>query len=89
MFAGTNTDALVQGEIVCTTEQLQRVLKALRSRGVNSISIRNHTVSEHPQLVFVRFSGRGSAKTLANSSRYTLDVQVETFARLHNQPIKV
>ena len=76
VFLGSNTDALLQGQIVCTTEQLQRILKSLRSRNLNLISIRNHTVGEHPQLVFVRFSGRGSAKTLANSVRFVLDAQV-------------
>jgi hypothetical protein len=76
VFIGTNEDALLQAEIVCTAEQLQRTLKAPRSRSLSLTSIRNHTLVEHPQLIFIRFSGRGTAKTLANSVRYTLDAQV-------------
>jgi hypothetical protein len=76
VLAGTNLDALMQGEIVCTGEQLQSVLKALRSRKMSLISIRNHTVGEHPQLVFVRFLGSGRATDLASAVRFILDVQV-------------
>jgi hypothetical protein len=76
VFTGTNQDAMVQGEIVATPEQLQRALKALRAKGLDLISIRNHTIAEHPQLVFVRFTGSGSVTDLAKAVRYTLDAQV-------------
>ena len=76
MFAGTNQDAVVQGEFVATAEQLQRVLKALRAKRLDLISIRNHTIGEHPQLIFVRFTGRGIAADLAKAVRYALDVHV-------------
>jgi hypothetical protein len=75
-FAGTNQDATVQGEIVASADQLQRVLKALRAKRLDLISIRNHTIGEHPQLVFVRFTGNGTALDLAKAVRYALDVQV-------------
>jgi len=78
VFTGTNQDAMVQGEIVATADQLQRVLKALRARGLDLTSIRNHTIAEHPQLVFVRFIGSGAATDLAKAVRYALDVQVGT-----------
>ncbi|OLE74627.1 MAG: hypothetical protein AUG12_00990 [Acidobacteria bacterium 13_1_20CM_2_57_8] len=76
VFSGTNQNAMVQGEIVVTVDQLQGVLKALRSKRLDLISIRNHTIAEHPQLVFVRFQGSGSATDLAKAVRYALDVQV-------------
>ncbi len=76
VFSGTNQNAMVQGEIVVTVDQLQGVLKALRSKRLDLISIRNHTIAEHPQLVFVRFQGNGSAADLAKAVRYALDVQV-------------
>jgi len=69
---------MVQGEVVTTGEQLQRVLKALRARRLELISIRNHVVSEHPQVVFIRFEGSGTATDLARAVRYALDVQVGT-----------
>jgi len=76
VFSGTNQNAVVQGEIAATADQLQRVLKALRARRLDLISIRNHTIAEHPQLLFVRFEGTGPATDLAKAVRYALDVQV-------------
>ena len=54
-IAGTNHHAVAQGEFVETADGLQKLLKALREKDVNIISIRNHTLSEHPQFIFVRF----------------------------------
>jgi len=76
LLAGTNQDAILQGEIVVTPEQLQRVLKALRVGRLDLVSIRNHTIGEHPQLIFVHFTGIGIATDLARVVRSVLDVQV-------------
>jgi hypothetical protein len=74
--SGTNDRAVAHGESVETTEDLQRVLKALRVKGINIESIRNHTVGEHPQLIFIRFWGQGAALELAKAIRYVLAVDV-------------
>jgi hypothetical protein len=73
-FAGTNDRALAQGEFVETAGDLKKVLTGLRAKGVNITSIRNHTLGEQPQLVFVRFWGQGTALELAKALRYVLDV---------------
>lgn len=75
-FAGTNDRAVAQGEFVETAADLKKVLTALRSKGINIASIRNHTLGEHPQLVFVRFWGQGTALELAQAIRYALNVEV-------------
>jgi len=75
-FVGTNQDAILEGEIVATAAQLQRVLKALRTGKLDLVSIRNHTIGEHPELFFVRFTGTGSATDLAKALRNALDVQI-------------
>jgi hypothetical protein len=67
--AGTNDHALAQGEFVETADGLKVLLKALRAKGVNIVSIRNHTLGEHPQFVFVRYWGRDSALELAKKIR--------------------
>jgi len=74
-FSGTNEHALVQGEFVEITDDLQTVLKAMRMKGLNIESIRNHTVGEHPQYLFVHFFAQGSAIELAKAVRYVLDVE--------------
>jgi hypothetical protein len=75
-FAGSNDHAVVQGEFVETRDDLNKVLAAFRAKGINIASIRNHTLGEHPQLVFVRFWGQGTALELAKALRYVLDIEV-------------
>jgi hypothetical protein len=77
-FSGTNDSAIVHGEFVKTAEDLQKVLKALRAKGISVEAIRNHTLGEHPQFVFVRFWGEGKALNLAKALRYVLDMEVAT-----------
>src|SRR5204862_5009191 len=74
--AATNDRAVAHGELVASPEDLQNVLKAFRAKGISVISIRNHTVGEHPQFIFVQFRGQGGAIQLARAVRYTLDIQV-------------
>lgn len=76
VFTGTNDHALAQGEFVATSDELQNLLKALRSKKIKVISIRNHTAAEHPQFLFVRFWEQGRSVELARGLRYALDVQV-------------
>lgn len=59
----------------------------LRARGLNMSAIRNHTVCEHPQSIFIRFWGEGTAIQLAKAVRYVLDVQVGTISRGSGQEI--
>ena len=75
-IAGTNDRAVAQGELVANTDDLQKVLRALRSKAIKIVSIRNHTVGEHPQFLFVRFCGEGIAVELAKAIRCALDFQV-------------
>ena len=79
-FAGTNDHAVAHGEFAETPDGLKTLLKALRSKGINIISIRNHTLGEHPQFVFVHFWGQDSALELAKKIRYVLDTQVGAMA---------
>ncbi|MGI9071774.1 MAG: DUF1259 domain-containing protein [Bryobacteraceae bacterium] len=75
-IAGKNDRALVQGEFIEGSQRLSKLLRALRAKGINIASIRNHTLGEHPQWVFVRFWGEGTAVQLAQAVRYALDTQV-------------
>jgi hypothetical protein len=78
--SGTNDRAVAHGEFVETREDLQKVLKALREKGINIDSIRNHTVGEHPQFIFVRFWGQGGALELARAIRYVLEVDARAIS---------
>lgn len=75
-FTGSDNHAVAQGEFVATSDELQNVLRALRSKDIKVTSIRNHMVGEHPQYLFVRFWEQGNALELAKAVRYVLNVQV-------------
>ncbi|MBN9615402.1 MAG: DUF1259 domain-containing protein [Acidobacteriales bacterium] len=75
-FAGTDKRALAQGEFVATPDELQSLLKALIAKKIEIVSVRNHTVGEHPQYLFVRFWRQGVAAEVAKDVRYALNVQV-------------
>lgn len=76
---GMNDRAVAHGEFVATQDDLQKLLRALRSKGMSITSIRNHTLGEQPQLVFVHFRGEGPAVDLASAVRFALDAQGATF----------
>ena len=75
-LSGSNEHAVVQGEFIEIADDLQKVLKALRARGINIESIRNHTAGAPPEFIFIRYWGEGPAIELAKSIRYVLDVEV-------------
>jgi hypothetical protein len=75
-IAGSNEHAIAQGEFIESPGGLKRLVTALRTKGINITSIRNHTLGEHPQSVFVHFWGEGTALQLAQAVRHALNVQV-------------
>jgi hypothetical protein len=75
-IAGTNREAVAHGEIVAGSDEVQKVLKALRSKGASVVSVGNHTLGEHPELVFIRYRAQGSASELARMLRFVLEVQI-------------
>lgn len=74
-FAGTDGNALVDGEFAVTTTELQIVLKTLRGAGINIVAIHNHMTHEEPQFVFLHYWGKGSAAKLAKTLRAAMDKQ--------------
>ena len=74
-FAGTDDNALVDGEFAVTTAELQIVLRTLRGAGINIVAIHNHMTHEEPQFVFLHYWGKGSAPKLAKALRTAMDKQ--------------
>ena len=79
-FAGTDENALVDGDFAMTKEELQGVLKSLRKSGINIVAIHNHMTHEEPQYVFLHYWGKGPAKQLATALKQALDGQKLTAA---------
>jgi hypothetical protein len=66
-FAGSDENAVVDGDFAVTEDELQPALKALRAADVNIVAIHSHMTHEEPRILFFHYWGRGSAKHLAEA----------------------
>jgi len=64
-FAGTDDNAVVDGDFAVAEDELQSCLKALRVGGINIVAIHSHMTHEQPRILFFHYWGRGPAKELA------------------------
>ena len=71
-FAGTDENAVVDGDFAVTEDELQPALKALRTVGINVVAIHSHMTHETPRILFFHYWGRGKAKDLANGVKGAL-----------------
>ena len=71
-FAGTDDNAVVDGDFAVTEDELQPALKTLRKGGINIVAIHSHMTHENPRILFLHYWGRGSAKDLANAVKGAL-----------------
>lgn len=74
-FAGTDDNAVVDGDFACLENELQAVLKSLRGNGINIVAIHHHMTLENPRYVFLHYWGRGKAADLAASIKAALGTQ--------------
>src|SRR5213596_3726426 len=66
-FAGSDDNAIVDGDFAVTEGELQPVLKSLLKNKINIVAIHQHMTHEEPRIMFFHYWGRGSAKNLANA----------------------
>ncbi len=64
-FAGSNDEAAIAGDIAMLSSEVQPVLKALRSHGLEVVSIHNHMIGTAPAIYFLHYWGTGPAEKLA------------------------
>ncbi len=66
-FAGSDDNAIVDGDFAVTEDQLQPVLKSLLKEKINIVAIHQHMTHEEPRVIFFHYWGRGTAKDLAQA----------------------
>jgi hypothetical protein len=66
-FAGSDDNALVDGDFAVTEDELQAVLKSLLKQRIYIVAIHQHMTHEQPRIMFFHYWGRGPAKDLAES----------------------
>ena len=74
-FAGTDADAIVDGDFAVLEAELQPVLKSLRAASINIVAIHHHMTHETPRYLFLHYWGRGPAAQLAGALQKTIALQ--------------
>jgi len=72
-FYGTDTDAVVAGDIAMLSAEVTPVLKALRANGINVVAIHHHMTGTTPDVFFLHYWGKGAADKLATGVKAAID----------------
>ena len=73
-FAGSDDNAVVDGDFAVTEDQLQSVLKSLLKDKINIVAIHQHMTHEEPRIMFFHYWGRSSAKNLGQAVKNGLQL---------------
>lgn len=73
-FAGTDSDAMVAGDVAMLDHEVTPVLKSLRDNGINVVAIHHHMTGVAPQVIFLHYYGTGPAAKLAQGVRAAVDL---------------
>ncbi len=79
-FAGTDDNAIVDGDFACQEDELQPVLRSLHKSGIDIVAIHQHMTHEQPRYVFLHYWGRGKAAELAAALRTARGEQTKASA---------
>src|SRR4051794_1052800 len=60
-FAGSDENAVVDGDFAVLEGELQPVLRALRRHDIDVVAIHHHMTEEKPRILFLHYWGQGKA----------------------------
>src|SRR5262245_2537692 len=66
-FAGSDDNAVVDGDFAVTEDELQPTLRSLLKEKINIVAIHQHMTHEQPRMMFFHYCGRGRTKDLAQA----------------------
>jgi hypothetical protein len=72
-FTGTDSDAMVAGDVAMLDHEVTPILSALRTNGLNVVAIHHHMTGVNPSVIFLHYFGTGSAAKLAQDVRAAID----------------
>jgi hypothetical protein len=72
-FYGSDSDAVIAGDVAMLDYEVTPVLKALRANGIDVVAIHHHMTGTDPPVFFLHYWGKGSAQKLATAFRTALD----------------
>lgn len=65
--------AAINGDFVMTAPEVQKVIQALRTGGIDLVEVHNHSLTEQPRLFYMHFWAVDDGVTLAKALRPALD----------------
>jgi hypothetical protein len=72
-FYGSDTEAVVAGDVAMLATEVTPVLKALRANGIDVVAIHHHMIGTAPDVYFLHYWGKGSAQKLATGVKAAVD----------------
>ncbi len=72
-FTGSDSQAAIAGDIAMLEGEVQPVLKALRSNGLEVVAIHHHMTGTSPIIIFLHYWGKGPADKLAAGFKAALE----------------
>ncbi|GAA3794629.1 DUF1259 domain-containing protein [Streptomyces chiangmaiensis] len=66
--------AAINGDFVMTADEVNKVIRALRSGGIDVVELHNHMLNDQPRLFYLHYWATGDGTRLAKAIRPALDV---------------
>jgi hypothetical protein len=73
-FTGTDSNAMVMGDLVLLEDEVNPVMEKLRSAGFEISAVHNHLIDETPRVMYMHYMGHGEVSQIAGSLRAALAV---------------
>jgi hypothetical protein len=73
-FYGSDSEAVVAGDVAMVDAEVTPVLKALRSNGLDVVAIHHHMTGTQPTIIFLHYWGKGEAQKLARGVKAAVDL---------------
>ena len=73
-FTGTDSDAMVMGDLVLLEDEVNPVMEKLRSAGFEISAVHNHLIDETPRVMYMHYMGHGEVSQIAGSLRAALAI---------------
>jgi hypothetical protein len=72
-FSGSDSQAMVMGDLVLLETELNAVIKSLRAAGFEITAVHNHLMGETPHVLYAHYMGHGEVSEIAKSLRRALE----------------
>jgi len=71
-FKGTGNDAMVMGDLVLLSSEVEPVMMKLEQLGIEVTAVHNHLLGESPRVMYMHIAGHGDATKLASALKSAL-----------------